>query len=309
MMMAERIQRNMVTVDHMEADDALDLIHEAQAYKEGKKPELFQKAYAANLFFEDSTRTKSSFQMAENKLGMEMIKFDASTSSVNKGETLYDTLKTLESIGVNVAVIRHPETEYYRDLLKHDDLKISIVNAGDGSGQHPSQCLLDMMTIAENFKSFHNLKALIVGDIKHSRVARSNAQMLHSLGAQVYFAGPKEWFDKDFEKYGTYGDLDTLLPEMDVVNLLRVQNERLNATEGLNFDCDEYHQQFGLTKERAAKMKKKAIIIHPAPVNRGVEIDSSLVEGPQSRIFEQMKNGVFVRMAILSRVLRYQEVM
>ena len=309
MMMAERIQRNLVTVDHMEADDALDLIHEAQAYKEGKKPELFQKAYAANLFFEDSTRTKCSFQMAEHKLNMDTINFDASTSSVNKGETLYDTLKTLESIGVNVAVIRHPETEYYRDLCTREDLKIGIVNAGDGSGQHPSQCLLDMMTIAEEFKSFNDLKVLIVGDIKHSRVARSNAQMLYSLGAKVFFSGPKEWFDSDFEKYGTYGDLDTLLPDMDVVNLLRVQNERLNDTEGMNFDRDEYHQQFGLTKERATQMKPKAIIIHPAPVNRGVEIDSDLVEGPQSRIFEQMKNGVYARMAILSRVLRYQEVM
>lgn len=309
MISTERIQPNLVTVADMDAADAIDLIHEAQAYKAGKQAVLTAPAYAVNLFFENSTRTKTSFQMAQMKLGMNVLEFEAGTSSVKKGESLYDTVKTMESIGVNVAVIRHPENEYYNQLLNHSDLKIGIVNGGDGSGQHPSQCLLDMMTINEEFGDFKGLKALIIGDLSHSRVAHSNAMMLNRLGAEVYFAGPEKWYDPTLEQYGTFGDFDELLPQMDVVNLLRVQNERLTTADGQAFDANQYHQVYGLTLERAAKMKQGAIIMHPAPVNRGVEIDSSLVEAPNSRIFQQMTNGVYTRMAILSRVLRYQGLM
>lgn len=309
MISTERIQPNLVTVADMDAADAIDLIHEAQAYKAGKQAVLTAPAYAVNLFFENSTRTKTSFQMAQMKLGMNVLEFEAGTSSVKKGESLYDTVKTMESIGVNVAVIRHPENEYYNQLLNHSDFKIGIVNGGDGSGQHPSQCLLDMMTINEEFGDFKGLKVLIIGDLSHSRVAHSNAMMLNRLGAEVYFAGPEKWYDPTLEQYGTFGDFDKLLPQMDVVNLLRVQNERLTTADGQAFDANQYHQVYGLTLERAAKMKQGAIIMHPAPVNRGVEIDSSLVEAPNSRIFQQMTNGVYTRMAILSRVLRYQELM
>ena len=309
MISTERIQPNLVTVADMDAADAIDLIHEAQAYKAGKQAVLTAPAYAVNLFFENSTRTKTSFQMAQMKLGMKVLEFEAGTSSVKKGESLYDTVKTMESIGINVAVIRHPENEYYNQLLNHSDLKIGIVNGGDGSGQHPSQCLLDMMTINEEFGDFKGLKVLIIGDLSHSRVAHSNAIMLNRLGAEVYFAGPEKWYDPTLEQYGTFGDFDELLPQMDVVNLLRVQNERLTTADGQAFDANQYHQAYGLTLERAAKMKQGAIIMHPAPVNRGVEIDSSLVEAPNSRIFHQMTNGVYTRMAILSRVLRYQGLM
>ena len=309
MISTERIQPNLVTVADMDAADAIDLIHEAQAYKAGKQAVLTAPAYAVNLFFENSTRTKTSFQMAQMKLGMKVLEFEAGTSSVKKGESLYDTVKTMESIGINVAVIRHPENEYYYQLLNHSDLKIGIVNGGDGSGQHPSQCLLDMMTINEEFGDFKGLKVLIIGDLSHSRVAHSNAIMLNRLGAEVYFAGPEKWYDPTLEQYGTFGDFDELLPQMDVVNLLRVQNERLTTADGQAFDANQSPQAYGLTLERAAKMKQGAIIMHPAPVNRGVEIDSSLVEAPNSRIFQQMTNGVYTRMAILSRVLRYQGLM
>lgn len=309
MISTERIQPNLVTVGDMDAADAIDLIHEAQAYKAGKQAVLTAPAYAVNLFFENSTRTKTSFQMAQMKLGMKVLEFEAGTSSVKKGESLYDTVKTMESIGVNVAVIRHPENEYYKQLVNHSDLEIGIVNGGDGSGQHPSQCLLDMMTINEEFGDFKGLKVLIIGDLSHSRVAHSNAMMLNRLGAEVYFAGPEKWYDPTLEQYGTFGDFDELLPKMDVVNLLRVQNERLTTADGQAFDANQYHQAYGLTLERAAQMKQGAIIMHPAPVNRGVEIDSSLVEAPNSRIFQQMTNGVYTRMAILSRVLRYQGLM
>ncbi len=168
MISTERIQPNLVTVADMDAADAIDLIHEAQAYKAGKQAVLTAPAYAVNLFFENSTRTKTSFQMAQMKLGMNVLEFEAGTSSVKKGESLYDTVKTMESIGVNVAVIRHPENEYYNQLINHSDLKIGIVNGGDGSGQHPSQCLLDMMTINEEFGDFKGLKVLIIGDLSHS---------------------------------------------------------------------------------------------------------------------------------------------
>lgn len=309
MISTERIQPNLVTVADMDAADAIDLIHEAQAYKAGKQAVLTAPAYAVNLFFENSTRTKTSFQMAQMRLGMNVLEFEAGTSSVKKGESLYDTVKTMESIGVNVAVIRHPENEYYNQLINHSDFKIGIVNGGDGSGQHPSQCLLDMMTINEEFGDFKGLKVLIIGDLSHSRVAHSNAMMLNRLGAEVYFAGPEKWYDPTLEQYGTFGNFDELLPQMDVVNLLRVQNERLTTADGQAFDANQYHQAYGLTLERAAKMKQGAIIMHPAPVNRGVEIDSSLVEASNSRIFQQMTNGVYTRMAILSRVLRYQGLM
>lgn len=309
MISTERIQPNVVTVADMDAADALDLINEVEEYKHGKKAELTRPAFAANLFFENSTRTKTSFQMAEMKLGMHVMQFEAGTSSVKKGESLYDTIKTMESIGVDIAVIRHPENEYYKNLIKHPDLKIGIANGGDGSGQHPSQCMLDMMTIHEEFGNFIGLKVLIIGDLSHSRVAHSNAMMLHRLGAKVYFAGPQEWYDDDLNQYGTFGDFDELLPQMDVVNLLRVQNERLSGAENGAFDAEKYHEQYGLTHERYNKMKKGAIIMHPAPVNRGVEIASDLVEAPNSRIFQQMQNGVFVRMAILSRILRYKGIM
>ncbi len=199
MISTERIQPNLVTVADMDAADAIDLIHEAQAYKAGKQAVLTAPAYAVNLFFENSTRTKTSFQMAQMKLGMNVLEFEAGTSSVKKGESLYDTVKTMESIGVNVAVIRHPENEYYNQLINHSDLKIGIVNGGDGSGQHPSQCLLDMMTINEEFGDFKGLKVLIIGDLSHSRVAHSNAMMLNRLGAEVYFAGPEKWYDPTLE--------------------------------------------------------------------------------------------------------------
>lgn len=309
MMMTERTQANLLTIDQLDAEDALDLIHEAQAFKAGKQVELLHPAYAINMFFENSTRTKTSFQMAEKKLGMQMLDFNAATSSISKGESLYDTLKTVESIGVNVAVIRHPQTDYYLQLTQNTNLHIGLINAGDGAGQHPSQCLLDMMTILEQFNCFHDLKVLINGDICHSRVARSNAEMLWRLGAKVYFTGPKDWFDASLAKYGEYGDFDELLPQMDVINLLRVQHERINGTADAQFDESEYRRQFGLTKQRAAQMKSNAIILHPAPVNRGVEIDDELVESPQSRIFTQMQNGVFVRMAIISRLLRFQNLL
>jgi aspartate carbamoyltransferase catalytic subunit len=178
---------------------------------------------------------------------------------------------------------------------------MAVVNAGDGIGHHPSQALLDLMTIKQEFGEIKDLKIGIVGDIKHSRVANSNATTLRRLGAKVYFSGPREWFDEGSLMNGTYRDLDALVTDVDVLMLLRIQHERHD--EKMKLTPQDYLKKYGLTKEREQKMKPNAIIMHPAPINRGVEIDSDLVECERSRIFKQMQNGVFARMAILKKVL------
>lgn len=290
--------KHFVSADQVTPAFANQLIARAEAFKAGAEPHLTQPVYASNLFFEASTRTHTSFEMAERKLGMTVIPFDPTHSSVTKGETLEDTLRTIAAIGVNVAVIRHPEDAYYTPLIAAD-VPLHLMNAGDGAGQHPSQMMLDLMTIHEEFGHFAGLRVGIVGDLAHSRVARSDMAMLTKLGAQVTFSGPKAWYTADFAEYGPYVPLKELVPQVDVLMLLRVQLERLSEAETREFSAANYHAQFGLTEELAAAMPKQAIIMHPAPVNRDVELASSLVTGPQSRIFTQMKNGVFMRMAML----------
>ncbi|WJP98597.1 aspartate carbamoyltransferase catalytic subunit [Macrococcus bovicus] len=289
---------NFLSIAHLSNEEIMSIITQAQRIKAGEV-ERFA-GYAANLFFENSTRTKCSFEMAERKLGLDVIPFETSTSSVTKGETLYDTAKTLESIGVDVLVIRHPENEYYKELV---NLGIPVVNGGDGSGQHPSQCLLDLMTIYEEYGTFEGLNVLICGDILNSRVARSNQEALTRLGAKVRFAAPDYWQDKTID--AEYVKIDDVIEELDVCMLLRVQHERHNG--GKTFEEAHYHHEFGLTGERYNRMKDTAIVMHPAPVNRGVEIESQLVEASKSRIFRQMENGVYTRMSILSHILKKGE--
>ena len=250
-----------------------------------------------NMFFENSTRTKMSFEVAEKKLKLETYNFDVSTSSVNKGESLYDSVLTMKAIGMDIAVIRHQNNNYYENLL---DMGISIVNAGSGSGEHPSQSLLDLMTIVEEFEDVSKLKIAIVGDLKHSRVARSNAKVLSELGASVYFCGPEKYYDPSFDQYGTHCLLDEVVDKVDVMMMLRIQFER--HKKEASYTEASYLKEFGLNEKRYEKMKKHAIIMHPAPVNRDVEISSSLVECEQSRIVKQMENGVYARMAILEWV-------
>lgn len=294
--------KHLLTVEALSDQEVLGLIRRAQQFKNGDnwKPKQ-RKFFVANLFFENSTRTHKSFEVAEKRLGLEVIEFDTSTSSVTKGESLYDTVLTMSAIGVDACVVRHQEENYYNQLIQSNTITSSIINGGDGSGQHPSQCLLDLLTIYEEFGGFENLKVAIVGDINHSRVAKSNMQMLKRLGAQVFFSGPPEWFDKKFQAYGTFLPLDELVETVDVMMMLRVQHERHDGTE--SFSKEGYHQQYGLTIERAKKMQADAIIMHPAPVNRDVELADSLVESIQSRIVQQMSNGVFMRMAILEAIL------
>lgn len=286
---------HFTSLDELSTTEIERLIKRGLQLKQGAPARPLPKKTVANLFFEHSTRTKCSFDMAEYHLGLHVLPFETATSSVQKGETLLDTCKTLQAIGVDALVIRHGETGYYEPLQHH--LSIPIINAGDGSGQHPSQSLLDLMTMYETYGHVSGKTIVICGDLRHSRVARSNAHVLQRLGATVIGSGPRDWFDKTMGI--TYREMDEAVATSDIIMLLRVQHERHAYKH--SFATDEYHERYGLTEDRMNRIRPDAIVLHPAPVNRGVEIAEELVEHPQSRIFDQMTNGVFARMAILER--------
>ena len=288
----------MLTISEQSPEKIEKILDDALLFSNGKIMTAQNPVFVSNLFFEDSTRTKTSFDMAERKLGLQIIPFDVSQSSVNKGESLYDTVKTMQSIGVDLVVIRHKQDRFFDELSGID---IALINAGDGVGNHPSQCMLDLMTIKQEFDKFEGLHVGIIGDIKHSRVAHSNAEALQKMGAHVSFSGPKEWFDADMIHNGSFQELDDLIEKVDVLMLLRIQHERHDQKTSMT--SADYLEKYGLTKAREKRMENHAIIMHPAPVNRGVEIDSDLVECGRSRIFKQMRNGVFARMSILKDAL------
>jgi len=284
---------NLLSLENLTLAEIENILADAQAIKRGELVP-HREGFVANLFYEPSTRTRFSFEVAEKRLGLQALNVDVNASSVQKGETLYDTLRTLEAIGVEAAVIRHPDDRYYDQL--QEGLTLSVINAGDGSGDHPTQTLLDLLTIQEEFYVIQGLTVAIIGDLRHSRVARSNAALLKRMGANVILSGPPDWQNSEFP--GTYLPIDEAIQQADVVNMLRIQHERHAVSMGMTPEA--YHQAYGLTLERERKMKKGSIIMHPAPINRGVEIDSSLVECERSRIFKQIENGVYVRMAVLN---------
>lgn len=291
--------KHLLSMNHLSTEEIMDILQEAERFSKGESWTPNEKIFAVNLFFEPSTRTKSSFEIAERKLGLDVIPFERDASSLLKGESLYDTVKTFEALGVKVAVIRHQQDHFYQEWL--DQLQIPLINGGDGCGQHPTQSLLDLFTIQQTFQTFHGLKIAMIGDIIHSRVAKSNMQALKKLGAEVIFSGPPEWFDDAYLTSGAYRPLDEAIKTVDVLMLLRIQHERHESTSFLS--DEEYHQRYGLTVAREKMMKSNSIIMHPAPVNRNVEIADELVECRRSRIFKQMENGVYVRMAVLKRAI------
>lgn len=293
--------KHLLTMNDLTTNEILEILHIADSFAKGDSWSPEQKVYATNLFFEPSTRTKTSFEMAERRIGLDVIPFETGYCSTTKGESLYDTVRTLESIGISVAVIRHEQEAYYNELK--DKVNLHLVNGGDGCGQHPTQCLLDLLTIQQEFGSFEGLKVAIIGDLNHSRVAKSNLKALNALGAEVIFSGPDEWFLNE-ETYNY--KIDEIIESVDVIMLLRIQYERHLSLSAIT--AEQYHQQYGLTIERENRMKKGSIIMHPAPVNRQIEIADSLVECERSRIFKQMENGVYVRMAVLRKLLESQEV-
>jgi aspartate carbamoyltransferase catalytic subunit len=250
-----------------------------------------------NLFFEPSTRTRISFELAEKRLSADSVNFSKTTSSVKKGETLKDTARNIESMKIDMVVMRHsaPGAPHFLSQC----LDVPIVNAGDGAHEHPTQALLDMLTIQEKHGRLDGLRIVIVGDIAHSRVARSNIWGMRTMGASVAVCGPSTLIPIGIETLGVEvsHDVDEAIREADVIYVLRIQLER--QTSGLFPSLREYHQRFGITQERLDRLTKPVTIMHPGPINRGVELDADVADGEHSVILDQVLNGVAVRMGVL----------
>lgn len=286
---------DVLNLDRFTVEEINKILDLAEEFKNGKKVDYKGEKVISNLFFEPSTRTHYSFDMAALKLGCHTQNFDAMNSSLKKGESLYDTVKTFEMFGTDAVVIRHTDNEYYNQLV--GKINIPIINAGDGTGNHPSQSLLDLLTIRQEFGKFEGLKVVIVGDISHSRVAHTNMKVMQRLGMEVYTSGPEEYKEENCN----YIELDKIIDKVDVVMLLRVQHER-HASK-MQETVEQYHELYGLHEKRVKQMQENAIIMHPAPFNRNVEIADDVVECSKSRIFKQVQNGVYIRMALLHLAL------
>ena len=264
--------------------------------KKKKVPSL-RDVTIANLFFENSTRTKISFELAQKRLSADVVNFSSSVSSVSKGETLIDTVNNIISMKVDMVVIRHPSPG--ASVFLSNNVKSCIINAGDGTHEHPTQALLDAYSLKEKIGDLKNKKILIVGDILHSRVALSNIYAYQKLGAEVKVCGPKSLIPKYIESLNVKVETDLLkaLKWCDAVNMLRIQNERMS--ESYFPSVREYVQQFGLNKEILDSLNKEIIIMHPGPINRGVEITSEVADSEQAIILDQVENGVAIRMAVM----------
>ncbi|MDR3000718.1 MAG: aspartate carbamoyltransferase catalytic subunit [Fibromonadaceae bacterium] len=250
-----------------------------------------------NLFFENSTRTRISFELAEKRLSADIVNFTTSGSSVKKGETLLDTLKNIEAMKIDVVVVRHKGIGVPKFLAEHSNAV--IVNAGDGSHEHPTQALLDIFTMEQSLGNLKDKTITIVGDIKHSRVARSNAWGLHALGAKVRFCGPTTLIPRNtgMLPVEVFGDVRKAVDGADAVITLRLQKERMD--DSLLPSLREYRNFYGITRQTLEKAKNNVLIMHPGPINRGVELDSDIADGENSVILDQVTNGVAVRMSVL----------
>ncbi len=295
-------RKDFLSLEELSADEIRLILETAKAFKgvgerSLKKVPALRGRTLVNFFVEPSTRTRTSFELAAMRLSADVVNISASASSLQKGESLKDTALNLQALRADIIVLRHSSAGSSQFLAER--LESCIINAGDGAHEHPTQGLLDTFTVLEKRGRIEGLNVLIVGDILFSRVARSNIQALVKLGARVTLVGPSTLVPKAFEKLGVrvVHRLDDVLEEADVVNLLRIQHERQRKEyfPGLG----EYISLFGLTKARAARLKPDCLIMHPGPINRGVEIDSDVADGAQSVILEQVTNGLAVRMAVL----------
>jgi len=301
------LPRHLLTLDGLPFDALDALLTRAQAFADGHYDRRALDGIAVcTLFFEPSTRTRMSFSLAAQRLGADVLNFDASTSSTRKGETALDTLKNLEAMGVRGFVIRHQEDGAVAALSQQVEHGTALVNAGDGRSAHPTQGLLDMLTLRQaKGRDFSKLKVVIVGDVKHSRVARSDLHALRTLGmGEIRVCGPASLLPDDGTLEGCVvsHDLDAALDGVDAAMMLRLQRERME--EGLIASLDDYHREFGLTSDRLKRAAPDAVVMHPGPINRGVEITDEVADGPQSLILRQVSNGVAVRMAVLEALLR-----
>lgn len=295
-------RRHLLGLEELSVEELQAILDTAESFKEVstrsvKKVPALRGKVVVLLFFEPSTRTSTSFNLAAKRLSADVVGFSISTSSVSKGETLNDTARNIEAMGVDIVVVRHSAPGAARQLSRI--LDASVVNAGDGSHEHPTQGLLDIFTIREAKGRIKGLKVAIVGDIQHSRVARSNIHGLTKLGAQVTVVGPATLIPPHIEELGvevSY-DLDAVLPEMDVVNILRIQLERQGRS--MFPSIREYAALFGINQERLSRAKPDLLVLHPGPMNRGVEITPEVADGNHSVILRQVTNGLAVRMAVL----------
>lgn len=294
--------KDLLGLEYLDREEINLILETAKPFKElftrsvKKVPPLRGKTVVL-LFYEPSTRTRISFELAAKRLSADVLNISASTSSVAKGESLIDTAKTLEAMKADFVVIRHSMAGAPQILAR--TISASIINAGDGTHEHPTQGLLDMFTIWEKKERLSGLKVAIVGDILHSRVARSNIWGLNKMGAKVYVVGPATLIPPKIEQMGVkiFYDLDEIIDELDVINILRIQIER--QKENLFPSLREYNEIFGITDERLKRAKKDLLVMHPGPMNRGIEISSSVAESSRSVITEQVTNGIAVRMAVL----------
>jgi aspartate carbamoyltransferase catalytic subunit len=295
-------RKDLIGIEDLSAEEITTLLDTANAFKQVgtrdiKKVPALRGKTMVNFFVEPSTRTRTSFELAAIRLSADVINISASTSSLTKGETLKDTAKNLEALHADIIVLRHSSAGASKFLA--DRLQSSIINAGDGAHEHPTQALLDTFTVREKLSRVAGLHVAIIGDILFSRVARSNIHALIKLGARVTLCGPPTLVPRSLEAMGVAvtHDIDALLPEVDVVNLLRIQHERQRKEYFPSLG--EYTSFFGLTKKRAEKLKPDTLIMHPGPINRGVEIDSDVADSGRSVILNQVTNGLAVRMAVL----------
>ena len=294
--------RHLLGLDGTPKADIELILNTAVSFKEIlnrpiKKVPTLQGKTIVNLFFENSTRTRISFELAERRLSADVVNFSASGSSVSKGETLKDTARNIEAMKIDMVVIRHNSAGTPHFLTRV--VQSAVLNAGDGCHEHPTQGLLDMYTLKEKFGSLEGLRVCIVGDISHSRVARSNIYGLRTMGAKVSVCGPATLIPKEIERLGVevYHRIDDVLPNVDALNVLRVQMERQSG--GLFPSLREYHRFFGVTKERLDRIDHPITIMHPGPINRDVELSADVADGPHSVILEQVLNGVAIRMSVL----------
>ncbi|MBT8530835.1 aspartate carbamoyltransferase catalytic subunit [Polynucleobacter paneuropaeus] len=307
---AEGNLRHLLTLEGMPKEQIIHILDTAQQFvsvtdpaREVKKVPLLRGKSVFNLFFENSTRTRTTFEIAANRLSADVINLDISTSSTAKGESLLDTIDNLVAMQADIFIVRHSVSKAPIEIAQHVPDHVHVINAGDGSHQHPTQGLLDMYTMRHFKKDFKGLKVAIIGDIVHSRVAKSNIFALRTLGCEdIRVIGPESLLPKDLDMLGVkvFHSMEEGLKGVDVVMTLRIQKERMEA--GQVPEGEAFFKQYGLTPARLALAKPDAIVMHPGPMNRGVEIDSAVADGPQSVILNQVTFGIAVRMAVMSIV-------
>ena len=306
--------RHFLTIEGLPRQTLIDILDTAENFstvgsRNVKKVPLLRGKTIVNLFFEPSTRTRTTFELAAKRLSTDVLNISISTSSTSKGESLLDMLRNLEAMNTDMFVVRHNQSGAAHFIAEHVAPEISVINAGDGSHAHPTQGMLDVFTIRRHKQDFTRLRVAIVGDILHSRVARSQIHALNILGVpEIRVIGPHTLIPREAANLGVhvYHDMREGIRDCDVVIMLRLQRERMQGA--MLPSPAEYFMQYGLTRAKLALAKPDAIVMHPGPINRGVEIESSVADGPQSVILEQVTNGIAIRMAVMSMVLgRKQE--